>query len=755
MNIRHEILFSDEIKRIKYSFFIFFSILYSSSFFTQQLNVNPANDIVVIENNDTLLNPWTGGLNAVQISKIDLNFDSMEDLFIFDRTGNKVLTYINSGDSFIYDPSYESKFPTDLRDWVLLRDFNNDNKKDIFCSVSGGIGVWLNTSNGGELSFTLITNPFIYSYQYATNTNLYVSVVDIPAIDDIDGDGDLDILSFGVLGSRLEYHKNLSVENGYSQDSLIYELKNACWGHFREDGLTNTCILYDTCSFNVSNPESSTNNQYIRTDPKRHSGSTILSLDLNNDNVRDIILGDVSFGNFVALYNDNIGVNQNTSFISKDTTFPSNSVPADIYIYPASFYEDVDFDGVKDFIASPNSDNDTEDKESIWYYKNYGTNDAPLFYFQQKNFLQDETIELGRGAKPFLVDINNDELMDLIVSNFGEFDLSVPIHYSSSIKSYLNIGTASNPIFSKTSDDFQNISSTLNQLNLAPTFGDLDADGDLDVIVGDFDGNLHYFENTSTNPNQMNLTLSISPITDQFNNIFDVGYCAHPTLFDIDNDNDLDLIVGEAIGNLNYIENKGDSTLFDFELISETFGQVDVSEWWTNIGSSAPVFKTIGQEVILFVGSERGKIFKYNNISNNLSGSFNLLDSNLFDIYTGPNNIPAIYDINNDSILDYIIGNKRGGLSLYYGSLDSNISAISNLNTKEYIIYPNPSNTKIHIDVPELIEYQIFNLEGAIVKKGVTLKEINIEKMDNGIYFLSFIIYEKNYVLKFIKCPNH
>ena len=75
MNIRHEILFSDEIKLIKYSFFIFFSILYSSSFFTQQLNVNPANDIIVIENNDTLLNPWTGALNAVQISKIDLNFD--------------------------------------------------------------------------------------------------------------------------------------------------------------------------------------------------------------------------------------------------------------------------------------------------------------------------------------------------------------------------------------------------------------------------------------------------------------------------------------------------------------------------------------------------------------------------------------------------------------------------------------------------------------------------------------------------------
>ena len=118
-------------------------------------------------------------------------------------------------------------------------------------------------------------------------------------------------------------------------------------------------------------------------------------------------------------------------------------------------------------------------------------------------------------------------------------------------------------------------------------------------MVGDFDGNIHYFENTSSNPNQMNLNLSISPLMDQLNNVFDVGYCAHPTLFDIDNDNDLDLIVGEAIGNLNYIENTGDSTTFNFELASETFGQVNVSEWWTNIGSSTPQFKIINQEVNL------------------------------------------------------------------------------------------------------------------------------------------------------------
>ena len=723
---------------------------------TKPHNVIQSNDILVIDGFDTLSNPWTGGFNAVQISKIDLNFDSMEDLFVFDRTGNKITTFLNNGDSYSYAPEYEQLFPQSLSSWVLLRDYNNDNKKDIFCSVSGGIGVWENTSVNDELSFNLITNPFVYSYQYSTNTNLYVSVVDIPAINDIDGDGDLDILSFGVLGSSLEYHKNLSVESGYNQDSLIFELKNACWGHFREDGLTNTCILFDTCGFNVSSPESNMGTSTTRNQTARHSGSTVLSLDLNSDNVKDLILGDVSFGNLVALYNDNIGVNQNTSFISQDTSFPSNSLPVDLFIFPASFYEDMDFDGIKDLVVSPNSDNDTEDKESIWFYKNFGSNHSPSFYFQQNNLLQDETIDLGRGAKPIFVDINNDNLLDLIVSNFGEFDLNVPVHYSSSISSFINIGTPLSPMFEKTSDNFQNIATTLNRLNLAPAFGDLDYDGDLDAIVGDFDGNLHYFENTSPNPNQMSLNLSISPLVDQLNNVFDVGYCAHPTLFDIDNDNDLDLIVGEAIGNLNYLENIGDSTTFNFELVSETLGQVDVSEWWTNIGSSTPQFKIINQEVNLFVGSERGHIFHYENISNNLNGSFNLVDSNILNIYTGPNNVPAIYDINNDTILDFLIGNKRGGISLYYGSLDSTVSDnIDEINTTKYILFPNPSTKKIKSNVPPNTSYQIYSIDGGLIQQGFFNMEIDIEGLENGIYFILFHVDNEYHMHKFIKCKLH
>ena len=731
--------------------FIFSLILLTPFAFlsSQYFNVTQENFISVIENNDTLNNPWTGGFNAVQISLIDLNNDQIEDIFIFDRTGDKVITFLNDGTNFNYAPEYEKYFPNDLKNWVLLRDFNGDNKKDIFGSVSGGIGVWENTSSNNNISFTQITNPFVYSYQFNTLTNLYVASSDIPDVNDVDGDGDLDVLSFGVLGTRLEYHKNKSVELGYGKDSLIYELKNSCWGHFTEAGLTNTCQLYDTCLTNVNNPQLPINNNRNQI---KHQGSTVLSLDLNNDQVKDLILGDVSFSNIVALYNDSKGVNMNTSFVSQDTLFPSNSVPADLYVFPASFYEDLNNDGIKDLIVSPNSDNETNDNESIWYYQNAGTNSSPQFYLQNKSILQDQSIELGRGAKPILVDINNDQLTDLLVANFGQFDLSVPIHYRSFIKSYVNTGTNNLPVYTKSSDDFQNLSTLISEINLTPAFGDLDADGDLDAIIGDFSGNLHYLENNPTLNNSMNLSVVTSPLIDQFSNIFDVGYCAHPVLIDIDNDSDLDLIVGEAVGNLNYIENIGDSLNFNFDLNSETFGGVNVSEWWTNIGSSTPFFVSENNELQLYVGSERGSIFKYNNISNNLNGNFDLVDSNYLNMNTGPNSVLVVNDFNNDSLLDFIIGNKRGGLSLFIGNIDSTVNINHTVSTPNlYKLYPNPVKEILNIDNKELTEFTIYNLTGQKVLSMFATNQIPVKNLDKGIYFLSFTLQNTQFVMKFIK----
>ena len=717
---------------------------FNLSIIGQHLQFTRVDSIDVQVQGNILKAAWAGGINAAQFSTIDLNHDNNEDLFIFDRTGNKILTYINNGNEYEYQPSYENSFP-DLEYWVLLRDFDLDGKKDIFSYVSGGIGVWKNNSSPSLNAFDKVTSPYVFSYQFGNMSNLYVSKVDIPDINDIDDDGDLDVLTFGVIGSRLEYHQNFSVENGFNSDSLIFEMKNACWGHFRETGFnTNTCILFDTCSSNVSNPHKSS--------LTRHAGSTVLSLDLNNDNVKDVILGDVSFGNLVALENDNTGINMNTSFISQDTTFPSNTVPVDLFLFPGSFYEDINLDGVKDLIVSPNTDNESENKESVWYYQNFGTNSNPSFNLISKNQFQSEMIETGKSAFPVLFDYNNDGLLDLFISNFGRFDLSANDNYISSIMLFENTGTNSSPSFNLITEDFQNLSSLNIEKGLYPCFGDLDNDNDIDMIIGDHAGYLHYFMNTSSDPGVMNLILLDPQIENHDGDVIDVGYAAKPTLIDIDNDNDLDLVIGEENGNLNYYENIGSSNSYLFRFQLDDFGGVDVSEWWTNIGNSIPCFYRNQQnELQLFVGSEQGAIFHYNNIENNLSGNFNLIDTLVGDINIGPNAAPSIGYINNDTLPDLILGNERGGVSFFYGNNDTLTSTNQFSHNNLINVFPNPSIDNINIEINTDFKFKIYDSYGRIVKIGTNEKNIDIQDLSNGWYILKIETNFTNFNYQIIK----
>lgn len=686
---------------------------------------------IVTKNNDTLLNPWTGGFNSSQISTIDLNGDAYDDLFVFDRSGDAIIPFIWDVNTnyWKYAPEYVSSFP-ELTYWAILRDYNCDGKKDIFSYVAGGVGVWKNTSQGGNISFEYVSDPYLRATLLGgTVANLYVSKVDIPDINDVDGDGDLDVLTFGIIGKRIEYYQNQSQELGYGCDSLIYEIANTCWGHFLEDGInTNACTLKDTCdaSTNVSNPKGL---------PK-HSGSTVLTLDLNDDGVRDMLLGDVSFTNIVALFNDNKGVNMNTSMVSQDTLFPSYSTSVDIHVFPASFYEDVDNDGLRDLLASPNTENGTDNYESIWYYKNNGTNTAPVFSYVENNFLQNETIEQGSDAYPVLYDYNNDGLLDLFIGNFGYYYFNSPTAYKSRITLYENTGTSSQPEFTWITDDFANISTLGFGSGIYPTFGDIDNDNDIDMIIGDYDGKIHLFKNSSGNLSTMTLSLTTSQMTDDNSAIIDVGHSARPQLFDIDNDNDLDLILGEENGNLNYYENMGNASSYVYRLQSETLGGIDISDWWTTIGNSIPfLFSNTAGETQLFVGGANGQVHHFNNIDGNILGNYTHVDTALSYLGKTTNAAITAGHLDNDTLLDLIVGNERGGLRYFKGSAD--ISLSTQINTNENIkLYPNPTSGTLHIDGPQPDQAAVYNLNGQLILKTFSKNTIDVSSLTPGVYII-------------------
>lgn len=662
-----------------------------------------------------LKNPWAGGFNSMQFSEIDLDLDGKEDLVAFDRTGNRLTTFINNHTAgvidYTYAPEYRDAFPA-IHDWVLLRDFNCDGKKDIFTYTSGGFAVYENISTS-SLQFKLITS-LIYS-DYAPDTtsvnmiNLYVSSVDLPAIEDIDNDGDLDVLTFNIFGTGVEYHKNYTMERFGTCDSLQFKLKNNCWGYFSESFSSNSVNLHDTCSSNVVDPE--------RSHPKgqsggdKHSGSCILALDLNNDTVMDIVLGDITYSNMTALING--GTRQAGVITVQDTAFPANyqsTTPINIPIFPAGFYLDINSDKVKDLIASPNTPNAIQNHKGCWLYVNNGTDHAPMFTFQSDAFLQNGMIEMGEGSNPRFFDYDQDGDLDLIIGNYGFY--TGPASYSSKLALYENIGTVFQPKFKLISSDFGGLSSinlntTLNQptLGICPTFGDLDGDGDEDMIVGDYEGKIHYFKNTPVG-GKANFSLSAVNYSG-----IDVGQYATPQLIDVDLDNLLDLVIGERDGNLNYYQNTGTTSNPSFTLVTNNMGGVDTRLSGEFVGYSHPFLYWNGSQLEMLCGSNSGYLFKYGNIAGNLTGTYTLIDSMYQNIWDGIRSGLFGGDLNNDNIMDFVLGNHSGGCALFSGNLVTQAHQILK-NPADIKIFPNPMNNQLHITAPQNVKVTLFDIAG-------------------------------------------
>ena len=89
-------------------------------------------------------------------------------------------------------------------------------------------------------------------------------------------------------------------------------------------------------------------------------------------------------------------------------------------------------------------------------------------------------------------------------------------------------------------------------LSTSLAFGDLDGDGDPDLLVGGTTGTLRYFRNSGSAS-----SFAFQPRTGTANplNGVDVGSGSKPAFGDLDADSDLDLVIGDGNGNFSYFEN--------------------------------------------------------------------------------------------------------------------------------------------------------------------------------------------------------
>lgn len=707
-------------------------------------------------------NALTGGFDAPQYQEIDLDLDGVKDLLVFDRKGSVFRTFLYDESSefpYIYAPEYEAIFPN-VQCWLHVIDYNNDGVDDLFtCGVTDpvtGIEVWTGIEDNGSIRFEAFDHyqgafNIIYYESGSDHKQLYVGNNGIPAVTDVDNDGDIDILAFQPSGGYLYYFQNQSQERGFGNDSLIYAQVDECWGKFYEGGLVPDIVLNDN-SMDCAQPSGLTNAS------TRHEGITITAFDKNQDGLKDLLIGEVSSKNLIFV--ENGGTIDNAFATYKETDFPSEDVPVDMQIFVGTFLVDVDKDGRKDILVSPNSQFG-KNTINTSFYKNIEVDSAAEFNLIEEDWLVGESLDFGTDSYPAFCDYNADGLTDIVVSSYGLIGLEGGVQ--TRLYLFENRGSVDDASYHLVDDNYLNFLEFSDfDKSYVPSFGDLDGDGDTDIIMGSLSGDLIYIENTGGEGQPYDF---VAPVFDFFelnteNNTLKV------TIADINQDGLGDIVVGgrnsytleEGIGSLKYFENVGtmSNPIFSNDNFIKGLGSINVKDAGSSKVSASASYYSEGEDKLMFVGNEVGRVAVYK--VNSDGAPFELLFDDLLGLNLGRRITIDVQDIDNDGFLELVAGNERGGLNIFNTVVQATglISSNDDMSkaTSDLILFPNPVNQFLSIKGQSFnsSKYMIFSNIGQRVKSG-TFNDLrlNVSELNSGIYHLRLFGDDKIQTAKFIK----
>lgn len=675
--------------------------------------------------------PWAGGLNSPLLQEADLNGDGQEELIAYDRSSQAVLVFEWDDGKWMSRQELACLLPPGISGWLILQDYDKDGQKDMFTYTSAGIKVYRNTSIAGESATWELAAE---SLSYESNerlVNLLVNSGDLPAIEDVDGDGDTDVLVFDPSGGGgLQFYRNQSMERRGESGHFLFTLESRHWGGLSE------C----NCGEYAYNAESCGSKEGAGHRVMHTGGKSLLLFDVDGDGDYDLLNG---FEVCEELYYlENKGSNTAPLFNEFKTTLPgveSSGAPG----YPAAFAIDADRDGVQDLIVSSqlnrNSGLKYDFSRSVWWYRPSTEGSSVSYFPETKAFLQEYMADFGEWSVPAFADLDGDGDQDMLLGSYGR---PQPDGFYAGLMLFTNTGSAQNPSFELQDEDYLGLKK-LRLMQLQPQFAGFSKDGSLDLVLvatetESFRRKGYLFRNSAPANAPFNLSAG-SPAELPFS--FSAQF--NPFFYDVNGDALPDLLSGKTDGSLSLYENTGSADSPSFGQEVRNYLGLELDNYRRPLIPSVGDLSGNGQaDLLLADGSGSIRFVEGFLEAGNLTEPKDLLLCENWEgaAWLGKKSWPVVVQLHNNEPPRLVVGNLNGGLWMFKTEKGPVAPEGEGLVMN---VFPNPVNPdaeEVFVRSNMSVEIQLLSIRGQVlsvfqIPSGVKVP-LPVEGFAPGVYIV-------------------